>query len=738
MKNYAMEAKARLKLRPVLLVEYRKTGKECINRCFDEDGKWKYCDLNDHLVMIEVPSDKYDEALEVMERKISDNCIPGIREGTTAESIVKKGLITYRQAENIATCGAIDSLSYTFCDGISFSDCEMGMSATVAYAMSLWSGLDEKSSMQNAIPILVKIFGVDWASEIIAVNVTSDVSRGKFTPKTDDLLKKVGYSAASRMTKSASKKLITSSAVASKAISTGVATGALTTAVMSTADMSRALNGKISSTQLIKNVSVKASGVTGGTIGWTTGAYVGAAIGSVIPIAGTAAGGVIGGFVGSIYAKKVASKYTKKVLDGVIDDDSKIMLDILEKQFEIIVGDYLLIKSETILLNDRIASLDVDKILKKMYTIDETRRHIYAYELLEKMAAELIRNRKFIKLPDEKSLTEGLSEYSLKIVNAKETSAIIDIIRRNDVSNFENISDEIFASHTGDDLKMAIFESLRVKSNVFILKFNSLGFKINNVKTINYIRKKIRCSDTELLENKYACVDNMLDIMDCYKSEKSIFRIAKENCNWKFMRFTYENHMDEDYSDLTNKYITACIHKSAEFDEDMMRFFIKFNRINSNNIIKTLYYGDLAMIDFFLKEGVDIKSAITSRELSLMVNISEEVLRKLIKILNIETIYDGDMTLLDLYADKNMWNMVKILLVGSSDYKRDNLLLEYLEYSEKNNLKCDTDLVKSIVKTDNTIDKTAAKAIASRNNELRKILRKEGVIGFSIKSLFRS
>lgn len=56
-------------------------------------------------MQIEVPSDKFDAAVQAMEEKIREGKIPGVTDPNEAKNIVRKGHFTYQQAKNIAnTC----------------------------------------------------------------------------------------------------------------------------------------------------------------------------------------------------------------------------------------------------------------------------------------------------------------------------------------------------------------------------------------------------------------------------------------------------------------------------------------------------------------------------------------------------------------------------------------------------------------------------------------------------------
>ena len=45
--------------------KYYTTGKGAINACFDKDGKFRYL-INGKPIQIEVPKDKYDEAVQTL------------------------------------------------------------------------------------------------------------------------------------------------------------------------------------------------------------------------------------------------------------------------------------------------------------------------------------------------------------------------------------------------------------------------------------------------------------------------------------------------------------------------------------------------------------------------------------------------------------------------------------------------------------------------------------------------
>lgn len=87
--------------------KYCNSGGKCISECF-EGGKLKYINSDGTPMQIEVPSDKYEAALQAMENRIKKGEVPGVTDPKEAENIVRKGHFTYEQAKNIAKAGTVE------------------------------------------------------------------------------------------------------------------------------------------------------------------------------------------------------------------------------------------------------------------------------------------------------------------------------------------------------------------------------------------------------------------------------------------------------------------------------------------------------------------------------------------------------------------------------------------------------------------------------------------------------
>lgn len=166
--------------------KYNSTGERCVDACLSY-GQLRYIDNDGSPIKIEVPSDKYEEALcDFIER---------IREGVTQNAmdprdILKRGTITYNQAKNIATEGKIRGLDiFNIDDSI---ECEnlLGVSGSIEYALAIWNGESKEEALQKGVIRAIKVYGDEFVKEINLDN-SSDIEEYKRLCKTIHTLNKV-------------------------------------------------------------------------------------------------------------------------------------------------------------------------------------------------------------------------------------------------------------------------------------------------------------------------------------------------------------------------------------------------------------------------------------------------------------------------------------------------------------------------------------------------------------------
>ncbi len=386
--------------------KYCSSGSKCIQECFD-GGNFRYYNADGSPMQIEVPADKYDDAVKAMQNRIDKGQIRGVK---NAEDIVRKGNVTYEQAKNIAKAGTVDSLIYDAVDGVKIAGYSGGISAAITFAISTWNGKNFKDSLEESVKAGLKVGGMAWASSILVGQMTKAGANSLLVPASEAIVGMIGPQASAQLVNAfrTGGNIYGAAAMksASKLLRGNAITGIATVAIMSAGDVINIFRGRISKAQLVKNVVNTGAGVAGGIGGWGAGASAGAAIGSVIPIVGTAAGGIIGGLLGAFAGGSAASKVSQTVTDKFIEDDSKEMVKILEDEFQGVATDYLLNKSEGEKVADKLKNkLDGDT-LKDMYAAKN--RHDFARNIIVSCTEPVVKSRKKIYLPNTQDYITGL------------------------------------------------------------------------------------------------------------------------------------------------------------------------------------------------------------------------------------------------------------------------------------------------------------------------------------------
>ncbi len=380
--------------------KYCKTGSKCISECF-ENNTFRYLNSDGTPMQIEVPSDEYDSAVQAMQNRIRNGQIPGVSDPGKAKEIVRKGAFTYEQVRNIAKFGTVQSLTYDAVNGIKLAGTSMGISAALSFAVAVWNGEDWEKALKGACYTGLKVGGIAWVSSVIAAQLGRTGIEQGLRGAADWIVKGLGTKAASVLANSLRSGSSIYGAPAashvSKLLRGNIVTGIATTLVISSADFVRLFKGRVSGSQVFKNVAITASGVAGGTGGWMAGVAAGAVAGSSIPVIGTVAGGIVGGLLGAFTVGTVASKAASTVLDEFIEDDAKEMLNIVERVFGELASDYLLNKDEAGRVVEELKEKDLPNILRNMYASDDRKR--FARNLLRPVVEKQVRNRKVILLP---------------------------------------------------------------------------------------------------------------------------------------------------------------------------------------------------------------------------------------------------------------------------------------------------------------------------------------------------
>lgn len=288
---------------PVQL-KYCKDAYSSVESCFDANGTFRYCNKE-----IMVPKDQYEEAIARMRVKILEGKVPGITDPDVANSMIRKGNLTYEQSQNLRRFGTKESLAFDVLTQAQIAGMVGGISASMAFISAKRNGFDFK----NASIIAGKEFGKSGA-KILANGVAtqqflrSEVGRKAATITTHVVRKginavcniEVGRKVIEKVAQGVGGKVVNGAAartIATRAIRGNILTNTIVYAVDSVPDTYRFCIGRMSAKEFGKSRAAGAAGVAGGSVGYMAGMAVGTA---VFPGVGTAIGGFVGGIIGGI------------------------------------------------------------------------------------------------------------------------------------------------------------------------------------------------------------------------------------------------------------------------------------------------------------------------------------------------------------------------------------------------------------------------------------------------------
>lgn len=346
--------------------KYCATGSKCINECFEDGGNGNFRYMIDGKPMkIEVPSDKYEDAVRAMEEKIRRGQVNGVTDPNEAKSIVRKGHFTYAQAKNIAKAGTIESLTYDAVNGVIIATSAFGVTAMITLATSVWSGEDFNDAIKLATYSGIKVGGTAFVTSVIAAQLSKAGLNSALVGSSEAIVSVMGPKASAVLInafRSGAKPIYGAAAMksAAKLLRGNTITAGVTFVVLSSFDVANIFRGRISGKQLFKNMVGTAATVGGGTGGWLAGAAAGSAI---FPGVGT----VIGGIAGSLIGGAAAGKVSNAVVGEFIEDDADEMVKIIQDVFTDMASEYLLSNKEAEKSVDKLKDKLDGKVLKDMF-----------------------------------------------------------------------------------------------------------------------------------------------------------------------------------------------------------------------------------------------------------------------------------------------------------------------------------------------------------------------------------
>lgn len=391
--------------------KYYDSAKATVNSAFDNNGYYRY-----EGQLLEVPSDQYNESLELMRKKIQEGKVPGFSDLNEAENILKKGDVSYKQAKNIAKAGNIDSLFFDIKTQSIVTSYAFAISFSINFAQQKWSGKDTNEALKDSVYMALESGATSFVTGIATAQILRTKAAALGVVISRDGVKTiaqtgVGKNVVEKIAQASLGKAVYGAAATNhvaKLLRTNVVTSVVTTAIISVPDFYRAaFSGSISWGQFTKNLTVNGAGVAGGAGGWMAGAAIGTAI---FPGVGTVVGGILGAFAGGT-ATSATAKY---ILDGLIEDDAKEMIRLLPDCLEPLARDYLLSEKETKEFSEILKVKITASFLRDMYQSFDKKN--FVYNSFENICEGIIRKRPRITLPSASDVQLILNQVEEKVI----------------------------------------------------------------------------------------------------------------------------------------------------------------------------------------------------------------------------------------------------------------------------------------------------------------------------------
>lgn len=398
--------------------KFCKTAYQTVEACFKKtpagNKEFRYYDLNDNPMKIEVPKDQYTDAVAYMKTRIKQGAIKGVNDPEAAFDIIRKGNLSYQQVCNLAKPGTIESLVYDFAECSITCTSALGISAICAFAQALWSTRNPKEAAKCAIVTGIRVYGLSFAGSVIASQLSRTSFMNAINPLAADIAKKIGPKAAQEIVNAframAGKKAIYGAAAQksfAKFLGSNLITQGVLFVVFAAPDTYRLIEGRLSKAQYTKNMaSLLAS--FGGSITGT--AAVGALAGKkltdkfdkkAVQLIGMGGGLLIGGLAGAV---------TKGIGDIIREDDALWTTRMFNAVFVNMEIEYLLTAEEQ---ETVISQLDTNKKdLKRLQEIivgsKEQEKEIREY--LQPLFEKAMKSRKQVTKHDITTLSEDIIE----------------------------------------------------------------------------------------------------------------------------------------------------------------------------------------------------------------------------------------------------------------------------------------------------------------------------------------
>jgi hypothetical protein len=411
--------------------KYCDSGKQCVNECFDKStGQYRYYNNDGSPMVLEVPKDKYADAILEFRKKILEGKVKGVTNPDDASKYVKQGRLTYKQALNLCKPGTIESLTYDAATGVITCSFAFGLSFLATFVITWYQTGNKKTALNEALLAGIQVFGLSFFSHILVSQVARTNLTKSLIPMSSYIVQKIGYKATQTLVNAirflAGKKAISGAAAMkqlSKMLRSNVVTAAVSFVAFSIPDTYKFFSKKISSAQYKKNMLSLTGTMASAGAGTMTAALAVAKFGTDISPGVGKAIGFAGGFLGGI----VGGTAFKVVGDTIREDDSVIMSRMFNGIVVNMVYEYLLQDAELDVITEELKNVEPKefrKLFLKTYASDSQEKTIS--DFLRKYFENVIHRRTSVSLPSPDDIVLMLEDLSKLDTNSNNEYGEID------------------------------------------------------------------------------------------------------------------------------------------------------------------------------------------------------------------------------------------------------------------------------------------------------------------------
>jgi len=421
------------KRRPVQC-KYHSSASKSVKSCFSVNkatGKkeFRYFTQDKKPMMVEVPKDQYEKAIEAMKQRIKNGEVPGVTDPNKAYEIIRKGKLTYKQALNLAKAGTFESLTYDAVTGVVNCSFVFGVTVLVTFGFAFASSKDFKKSLKVAASAGLHTFGVALANQILSTQIARTALPRALIPASDFVVARLGHKVVQKIANSLrvlmGKSPIYGAAASkslSKALRANAITAGITVVVCSAPDVYRISRNRMSAGQYLSNLSSLVASVIGGFAGaLITGTLVSKVLGKVSGPAGAALG-FVGGTAGGLGVGYVASTVSKAVRES----DTEILTRMFNAVVMNTCANYMLDEKEIDVFLKRLTEdnecvKELKKIMKTLY--GSKTQYASLERLCETAISPIIAKREKITAdmePDEKTCITAFVDEMEEHINETE------------------------------------------------------------------------------------------------------------------------------------------------------------------------------------------------------------------------------------------------------------------------------------------------------------------------------